>query len=145
MTTARKAPPQAWKPGQSGNPSGKKPGGRNKATLAVLALMESGAKEITEAVVAAAKNGDLTAARMILDRLVPFARERPVALALPDTSTAEGINAAQQSILQAVAAGDLLPGEGTALAGIIETRRKALETEELERRIAALEERHDRT
>jgi len=145
MTEKRKPPPHAWKPGQSGNPSGKKPGSRNRATAMVLVLMESGAKEITEAVVAAAKAGDLSAARMVLDRLAPPAKERPIALVLPDTNTAEGVSAAQQSILQAVAAGDLLPGEGTALAGIAEGRRKALETLELERRIAALEERHDRT
>lgn len=137
--TERKAPPKAWKPGQSGNPKGKPAGARNKATIAVLALMENGAKEITEAVVAAAKAGDLTAARMILDRLAPHAKERPLSLTLPDTDTVEGISAAQQAILQAVAAGELLPGEGTALAGIVEGRRKALETEELEARIAALE------
>ena len=43
------------------------------------------------------------------------------------------------TILQAVAAGDLLPGEAATLAGIVEGRRKALETQELEQRIAILE------
>ena len=138
MTEKRKPPPHAWKPGQSGNIFGKKPGSRNKATAMVLALMEQGAKEITEAVITAAKNGDLTAARMILDRLAPPAKERPVSVALPDTGTTEGVNAAQHAILQAVASGDLLPGEAAILAGIVESRRKALETEELERRICAL-------
>jgi hypothetical protein len=128
-----------WKPGQSGNPTGKPVGARNKATLAVLTLMEHGAKEITEAVVAAAKAGDLTAARMILDRLAPPAKERPVSLILPDTTTAEGIALAQETILQAVASGELLPGEAATLAGIVEIRRRALETLELEQRITALE------
>lgn len=135
----RKAPPKAWKPGQSGNPKGKPIGARNKATLAVLALMESGAREITEAVIEAAKGGDLTAARMILDRLAPPAKERPISIDLPDIATIEGVSAAQHAIVRAVAAGDLLPGEGTALAGIVENRRKAIEAEELERRIAVLE------
>ena len=134
-----------WKRGQSGNPKGKPAGARNKATLAVLALMETGAEEITKAVVAQAKAGDLAAARMILDRLAPPAKERPVNLALPDTGTAEGVDAAQQAILRAVAVGDLLPGEGTALAGIVEARRKALETLELEHRITALENRNGTT
>jgi hypothetical protein len=138
--TERKAPPKAWKPGQSGNPRGKPAGARNKATLAVLALMEKGAKEITTAVVKAAKAGDLTAARMILDRLAPPAKERPVSLTLPDTTTAEGIAQAQGAILQAVAAGDLLPGEAATLAGVVEARRRALETMELEQRITALED-----
>lgn len=139
MTEERKAPPQAWKPGQSGNPKGKPAGARNKATMAVLKLMESGAKEITAAVITAAKAGDLTAARMVLDRLAPPAKERPVRLDLPDTGTAQGVSDAQHAILQAVAAGELLPGEGATLAGIVEGRRKALETQELEARIAALE------
>jgi hypothetical protein len=142
MTEKRKAPPHAWQPGQSGNPAGKKPGSRNKATEMVLSLMQSGAREITAVVVAQAKAGDLTAAKMILDRLAPPAKERPVSLTLPATATAEGIAQAQGAILQAVAVGDLLPGEAATLAGIVETRRKALETLELERRITALESKN---
>ena len=142
MTDERKAPPHAWKPGQSGNPAGKPPGSRNKATQMVMALMEGGAEDITRAVVDAAKAGDLAAARLIIERLAPPLRERPLSLDLPDTATVAGISAAQQTILEAVGTGDLLPGEGTALAGIVETRRKALETVELEQRISALEARN---
>ncbi|MDP2852083.1 MAG: DUF5681 domain-containing protein [Gallionella sp.] len=141
MTEKRKAPPHAWKPGQSGNPKGKAAGSRNKATTMVLNLMETGAREITDAVITAAKGGDLTAARMVLDRLAPPAKERPVSLDMPDTGTAAGVSAAQEAILQAVATGELLPGEAATLAGIVEGRRRALETQELEQRIAALENR----
>lgn len=139
MTEKRKAPPHAWKKGQSGNPAGKRPGSRNKATQMVLALMEDGAKEITQAVIEAARNGDLSAARLVLERLAPPMRERPVSLDLPEISTAEGISQAQQTILQAVGCGDLTPGEGNTLAGIVEARRKALETEELAGRLDQIE------
>lgn len=141
MTEKRKTPPHAWKPGQSGNPKGKAAGSRNKATAMVLNLMETGAREITDAVITAAKGGDLTAARMVLDRLAPPAKERPVSMDMPDTGTAAGVSAAQEAILQAVATGELLPGEAATLAGIVEGRRRALETQELEQRIAALENR----
>jgi len=134
-----------WKRGQSGNPRGRPKGSRNRITLVALAAMEEGAEAIARRMVELAKDGDISAARLVLERLVPPARERPVSMAMPDTSTAEGISAAQQTILQAAASGELLPGEAATLAGIVETRRKALETEELERRVAALEERHDRT
>ena len=130
-----------WAKGQSGNPTGKPAGARNKATRMVQSIMEGGAREITEAVVGLAKEGDLSAARLVLERLVPPAKERPICLSLPDTSTADGIAQAQNVILQAVAAGDLLPGEGSTLAGIVEARRKAVETLELEQRITALEEK----
>ena len=140
MTEKRKAPPHAWKKGQSGNPTGKKLGSRNKATQMVLAMMEGGAAEITQTVIDAAKAGDLAAARLVIERLAPPMRERPITLDLPATASAEGINAAQDAILQAVGVGDLLPNEGVTLSGIVENRRKALETLELEQRIIALEE-----
>lgn len=51
----KKRPPQAWRPGQSGNPRGKRPGTRNKATNAVLALQEGEADAITRVCIDAAK------------------------------------------------------------------------------------------
>jgi len=103
--------------------------------------MEGGAEAIARKIVDMAKTGDMSAARLVLERLVPPAKERPIFLALPDTGSAEGVAQAQAAILQAVAAGDLLPGEAATLAGIVEARRKALETQELEQRISALEDK----
>lgn len=137
MTTKK----TTWQKGQSGNPAGKPRGARNRATLMVLSLMEQGAEEITKAVVDSAKGGDLSAARLVLERLAPPMRERPIAIDLPSTDTAEGINQAQQAIIEAVGMGELLPGEGSALAGLVELRRKALETIELEQRVTILEEK----
>ena len=139
MTERRQAPPKAWKPGESGNLAGKPIGARNKATRMVLALMEGGAETITKKVIELAEAGDLAAARLVIERLAPPVRERPITLDLPDTATAEGVSKAQQIVLEAVGNGDLLPGEGQVVAGILDARRKSLETEELERRIAALE------
>lgn len=139
MAEKKKAPAHAWKPGQSGNPKGKPMGSRNKATAMVLNLMEGSAAEITQAVLDAAKGGDLSAAKMVLERLAPPMRERPISIDLPDTGTAEGCATAQGAILCAVGAGDLLPGEGATLAGIVENHRRSIETTELEQRITALE------
>ncbi|WP_300319423.1 DUF5681 domain-containing protein [Accumulibacter sp.] len=128
-----------WTPGQSGNPKGRPPGSRNRVTLVALAAMEEGAAAIAKKIVEMAKQGDMSAARLVLERLVPPAKERPIFLDLPDTSSADGVAKAQAAILQAVAAGDILPGEAATLAGIVEARRKAVETQELEARISALE------
>ncbi len=138
--TGRKVPPAAWKPGQSGNPRGRPKGALNKTTRAVLALMEGDAESITRVAIEAAKGGDLTAIRLVLDRIVPHARERPVELpSLPDTSSAAGVSAAQQRILEAVARGAITPGEASTLSNILEQRRRSIETAQLEARIAALE------
>jgi hypothetical protein len=102
--------------------------------------MEGDAANITKAVIDAAKGGDLMAAKIILDRLIPPAKERPVNVDLPDTKTADGVAAAQDAILQAVAGGDLLPGEAQTLSAIVESKRRAIETQELSDRITKLEE-----
>lgn len=134
-----------WKPGQSGNPAGKRKGTRNRATLLAIAVMEKDVKAISKVITAAALGGNLHAARMVLDRLVPPARERPVSIELPDTSTAEGIAQAQLVILEAVGKGNLAPSEAATLSGIVDARRKALETQEFEVRLAALEEHSERS
>ena len=142
MKEQSKPRPQTWKKGQSGNPRGKPIGARNKATALAMKILESGAADIVEMIVNAAKGGDLTAAKMVLDRLAPPVRERAISMTLPDTSTAAGISAAQGAILASVAAGELLPAEATALTGIVESRRRAVETVDLEQRIAELEKNH---
>lgn len=139
MEAKRKAPPHAFKPGQSGNIRGKPAGTRSKSTQLLLAMMEGGAEQITQAVIDAARGGDLMAAKIILDRLMPPAKERPIQVDLPSTATVEGVAAAQNAILQAVADGHLLPGEGQTLSAIVESKRRAIETQDLAERIIKLE------
>ncbi len=140
--TNKRTPSAAWKPGESGNPRGKPKGAINKTTRLALALFEGGIKNIAEVVIKQAQDGDLTAARLVLDKLVPNARERAVELpGLPSTENPAGVAEAQAAILQAVASGDLTPGEAATLSGIVENRRKAIETQELEQRIRAIEQR----
>ena len=130
-----------FKPGQSGNPKGKPPGTRHKATMAAQLLLDGEGEALTRKAVEMALDGDMAALRLCLERLLPPSRERSVSLDLPDTSTSEGIDKAIGAILKAVSEGKLLPGEGTVLSRILETRRKALETYELEQRIVALEKK----
>lgn len=126
-----------FKPGNPGRPRG----ARHKTTLAVLALMEGEAETITRTCIEAAKGGDLTACRLVLDRLLPPAKERPLRVKLPDVVSLEDVAQAQAAILRAVACGELLPTEGAMLAGIVENRRRAIETTELAERITALEQK----
>jgi hypothetical protein len=54
---------------------------------------------------------------------------------------AGGIAEAQQEVLRATCAGELLIEEAQALSGLLEARRRALETQELEARLIELEGR----
>lgn len=74
-------------------------------------LMERGAQDIVETVIDRAKGGDMTAARLILERLVPPAKERPIAIELPPTSDAQGVADAQALVIAAPWFRGLLPGD----------------------------------
>jgi hypothetical protein len=118
-----------------GNP-GKRPGTRNKATMAALALLEGEAEALTRRCVELALAGDATAMRLCLDRLLP--KGRAVRLDLPLRTLAD-LDRATEAISGALAEGSVTLDEVGALAGLVEARRRLLETTELERRLAALE------
>jgi hypothetical protein len=126
-------------PGKVHNPNGRPAGSRNKATIALEKLMEEGAEKIVQTVIKLANEGDMSAARMVLDRIIPQRKDRPVVVDLPKINSAADIPAATQAILEATASGELTPSEGAALVNIAESHRKAVELSELEERIRAIE------
>lgn len=127
-----------FKPGQSGNPSGR-PKGIKDRRVQRRELFEAHAEELVARAIQMALDGDAQALRMCLDRIVPPVKESPINIALPDVADAAGCDAAQAAIMRAVASGELLPSQGEALAALVEHRRKAIETSELVKRIEALE------
>jgi Family of unknown function (DUF5681) len=138
------APKQRGRPfqkGCSGNPQGRPLGARNAATGIAEQLLDGEAATITRKAIELAKQGDLTALRICLERIVPPRRDRPVNFALPAMSSADDASKALAAIMAAVASGDLTPTEAAELSRIIEGYVKALETTEIERRIQVLEER----
>ena len=123
-----------------GNP-GKKPGTRHKITLAVQALLDGEGEALTRKAVDLALAGDVTALRLCLERITPARKDAPVLFELPPMDGAASAAAAMGAILSSVASGGLTPGEASALAGLVEAYRKALETTELEARLKMLEEK----
>lgn len=105
--------------GVSGNPAGRKAGSRNRATLALEALIEGQGEAIVNAVIEKAKAGDTTAQRVLMDRLVPVRRDRPARFAMPTLVTPLDAPAAIAAILDAVAAGELPAGEAVQLAELV--------------------------
>ncbi len=133
--------PGRFKPGQSGNPSGRPRGSLNRATLALRAIMADQGQAIIETLIGQALAGDVAAGRAILERLVPVARETPVdagAVVLPELSAAT-LPEAVAAVVQAVASGSLTPGQGEKLVAMLQGFGRAVELQEIEQRIAALE------
>jgi hypothetical protein len=119
---------------------GRPQGSRNKATIALQALLDEEGEQITRKAIEMAKAGDSAALRLVIDRLIPPVRERRLSLELPKIETPAGVLAAIGVVLDAVGAGTITPSEGQTLAGLLEAQRKNMETLELEARIAAVEQ-----
>jgi hypothetical protein len=119
---------------------GRPQGSRNKATIALQAILDEEGEQITRKAIDMAKAGDPAALRLVIDRLIPPVRERRLSLELPKIATPAGVLAAIGVVLDAVGAGSITPSEGQVLAGLLEAQRKNLELIELETRIAAVEE-----
>lgn len=141
FTTKRKPPASAWKPGQSGNPSGRKLGSRNKATLVAQALIDGQGEQIVSTAVDLALAGDVPMLRTLIERLVPPRKDGPVKIDLPPIMDPAGCVKATTAVVEAVANGELTPSEGQAVAGLVEVHRKSLEMQEIELRVQALENR----
>ena len=135
MTTVKKKPPGRWKAGESGNPKGRPPGAGEVAKL--RAAIGEHVPEIINQLVAAARAGDIQAARLILERVLPPVKaiEQAQTIDLPDgTLTEQG-----RAVLRSVAAGELAPGQGAQLLAAIGTLGKIAGLDELAARITALE------
>ena len=121
--------------------AGRPKGARNKATQAVMALLEGEAEALSRKAVEMALAGDSVALRLCLDRLAPPRKDSPVQFPLPRMTTARDAAEAAGAVLQAVSEGDLTPTEGAQVMGLVDSFRRTLEVSELEARLVALEGR----
>ena len=127
---------KGWQPGQSGNPKGKTPGSGELQKL--RASIAADVPEILAGLATAAKGGDIQAARLLLERVLPPIKsiEHAVELQLPDGGTLTGQG---RNVLSAVASGDLAPGQGAMLLSAIGSLARVTEIDEIEARLTRLE------
>ena len=128
-----------WKPGQTGNPKGRPPGQSEITRL--RAVLAGDVPEILAGLVLAAKGGDVQAARLILERILPPVKaiEQAVELQMPSDET---LSAKADAVLSATAAGHLAPNQAAQLIAAMGTLAKIHKVNELSERIAALDAQH---
>jgi hypothetical protein len=125
--------------GQSGNPSGRPLGARNRATLIAETLLQGEAEALTRSTIERAKAGDTAALRMCLDRLAPPCRHRTIAFELPPLRCARDATVALAAITAAVGAGELTPAEAGELFKLVDGFTRILEATIFEHRLTQLE------
>ena len=132
------------RPFQPGNKYGRgRPrGSRNKVARVCQDTLDSHAEALTKKCLYMAFQGNPTAMRLCMERLTPARRQRTVQFKMPPVKTIADVAMALEMVVSGVGRGQLTPTEGQAFAGLLEGRRRMIETEELDLRVRALEDRH---
>lgn len=121
-----------FKKGRSGNP-----GGRPKSDASNLKpLLSKYGSKVLQTVIDAALEGDLTACKLVLDRLYPSIKPQalpvniPIGKNLPETGG---------NVVAAIMAGNVPPDIGAALITALANQAKLVENEEMIKRVARIE------
>jgi hypothetical protein len=135
-----------FKKGQSGNPSGRAKGSRNRATVLVDQIFDEKffgtdqkAAAIIDKAIEMASSGDTACIRLCFDRIAPPRKDRPVHFTLPKIQDATDAVSAAAALVDAVASGELTPSEAAELSKLVESYARALQSVELEARLSKLE------
>ena len=127
--------------GMSGNPAGKAKGTRNAATLALEQMLDGESESLMRLAIDLAREGNKGALRLVVERILPPRRERPMQFQLPRLETAEDAVAAINAIAEGIARGELSESEAASANALVGSFIKCLEFVDYERKFAALEEK----
>jgi hypothetical protein len=129
-------------PGGPGGPG--RPRGLTQSEK-VRALLEPHREQLVSRVLALTQHADPFAAanalRIALERLAPAPKQEPEKVVVPGLSEAATFSDKCQTIVAAVGAGDISAESGERLLRMIDVYRRAVEVDDLVRRIVALENR----
>lgn len=133
----RKQAGRRWKAGESGNPNGRPKGSGLAGELrkAIAASSPDIVRRLTEQALA----GDVQAARILLDRVLPSAKAESLPVDLPGLASGT-LTERAEAALNAAGAGRVAPDVAAALVAAVGALARLKETDELEARLRTLEE-----
>ena len=122
--------------GHSGNPKGRPP----MLSPELRERLDKATPEIINKVVEKAVNGDLAAAKIILDRTAPISKQSSASVSIPELAlTGTTLADKAGAILSSIASGETPADVGAVLMQSLTALARITEVDELEKRIAALE------
>lgn len=123
-----------FKPGQSGNPNGR-PKDKTPATLLRKSIVDD-MPDIIKALITKAKEGDVPAAKVLLDRVCPPLKPQalPISLAVNCGLVEQG-----SEVIRATLAGEIPPDIGSQLITALSNQGKLVDLEEMGDRLARIE------
>lgn len=125
-----------YRPGESGNPSGRPPGiGR---TVELRRMLFSQSEEIIQAVIDRALLGDPTAMKLVVERMLPALRPADMPVSIPRADDGN-VETQANYVLTALLSGGLAPDLALRVMQALQIHYSLTELQDLEARITALE------
>jgi hypothetical protein len=119
---------------------GRPRGSRNKRIWRSQQLLDEHGEAIVRKALLAALKGDVPLLRTFLGYILRRPEDRPVETGPLHIGSAEDISKILDNVMMKVASGKLSLTDAQAVAALIESRRRVLETQDLEIRLRALEQ-----
>ena len=114
-------------------------GSKNKISQKLVNTMGKESPEVIQAVIDAAKGGDVPAAKVVLSYIMPRSKTGKLELLLPEIVGTESLVDASAKIIGAIATGAIALDHGLDLQKLITAHKELLESHDLERRIEEIE------
>jgi hypothetical protein len=115
---------------------GRQYGQRHKATVMAEKLFGDDIKAVCEVVVREAKAGANWACKLVVERILPPAKDRPTPFKLPPIASPTDLPPIAACLLEAVAKGEMTPAEGDSLLGMLDKLRAVYESADMAQEIA---------
>ena len=133
------------RPFQPGNNlgRGRPKGSRNRKSLLAEELLESHAEAVVNQALALAEKGNTQVLRILLGHILSRRREVPLKTGPLPMSTVAELSQASEKLMNKVTSGQIGLSDAKGIAGLLEQRRHILETEDLEKRVRAIEQKTD--
>ena len=119
-----------FKKGVSGNPAGR-PKGSGLAGRLRKAIAED-ADEVLQSVISQAKAGDLVAAKILLDRIVPPLKPEAQAVQINALLSSGDLAGKADAVIHAAGSGDIAPDIAAQLISAVATLAKVIEVDQLQ-------------
>lgn len=126
--------------GISGNPQGRPKGALSKRSQ-LGKLLESHAQTLIQKLVELAKQGDSTALKLCIERLIPKPKEEAIEFVLPEGNprSFQTLLDWQDYVITAVSMGELTLQQGQQISSLFTAKAKTMEQLLIEERISEIE------
>src|SRR5713226_3735162 len=120
---------------------GRPKGSCNKPKSPEQALLQEYAPHITRKCMAMALDGDRSAMRLCMERIIPAGQDARIRMNLPLTSKFQDLGQAAERVTQAIGRGHITPAEGGKMMNTLESCSRIFEKVQMEGRLEKLEEK----